>query len=144
CLLMVDFPNPVYSIHRQALARYVPASTSRTATGWDLEDQLVANVRAGSGGLPTSSPERELLSYWDLGEAAWKPHFQHLIESYFAALQRRADTRDGFFDFVRLAESRRRQFRRLPLAEFDLTLPRTNIPENTPNQHMRSDGTIYS
>jgi hypothetical protein len=144
CLLMVDYPNPVYSPRRQALAQHVPAAIGRSAAGWDLEAALVANVRPASTGLPADSPQREFLSYWDLGEGGWKPHFQQLIESYFAALQRRAETRDGFFDFVRLAESRRRQFRRLPLAEFDLTMPRTNIPDNTPNLYMRGDATTYS
>jgi hypothetical protein len=144
CLFMVDYPNPIYSPRRQALARHVPASAGRTATGWNLEAALVANIQAVSAGLPADSPEREFLSYWDLGDGSWKPHFQQLIESYFAALQRRANSREGFFDFVRLAESRRRQFRRLPLAEFDLTVPRTNIPENSPNQFMRADGMIYS
>ena len=40
---------------------------------------------------------------------------------------------DGWF---RLLESRRRRFRRRPLAEFSLTTPRTNIPENAPHLRM--------
>lgn len=156
CLLMVDYPNPVYSARRAELAQYVPASAARTATGWDLEAAFVTNVRAAVPDRPAAGPEREFLSYWDLGVAGWRDHFRQRIESYFAALQRQADTRDGFLDFIRLAESRRRQFRfiqlpgssppqfrRAPLAEFDLTLPRTNIPDDSPNLFMRGDGTIY-
>ncbi len=144
CLVMVDYPNPVYSRRRERLARYVPFHAARAPQGWDVESQFVAAVQHAASGGPADSPEREFLAYWDLGEGGWKPHFQNLIETYFAAIQARADTRDGFFDFFRLAESRRRRFRRLPLAEFDLTLPQTNIPPGAPDLFMRSDGAIES
>jgi hypothetical protein len=41
-----------------------------------------------------------------------------------------------------LAESRRREFRRRPLAEFRLTTPVTNIPENAPLLELTVDGRV--
>ena len=45
---------------------------------------------------------------------------------------------------ARLAESRRREFRRRPLAEFSLTLPVTNIPTDAPALRLRADGTVQA
>ena len=47
------------------------------------------------------------------------------------------DVVDGWF---RLMEHRRRRFRRRPLAEFSLTTPRTNIPEDAPPLRMTPQG----
>jgi hypothetical protein len=49
------------------------------------------------------------------------------------------DIVDGWF---RLAEYRRRRFRRRPLAEFNLTTPRTNISENAPPLRMTLQGRV--
>ena len=48
------------------------------------------------------------------------------------------DIVDSWF---RLAEYRRRRFRRRRLAEFNLTTPRTNIPEDAPPLQMTQQGT---
>jgi hypothetical protein len=68
--------------------------------------------------------------------------FEQRIEGYFAALLAQIQTQDGFYDVVRLAESRRREFRKLPLAEFRLTIPVTNIPPDAPALRMREDGAV--
>ena len=54
----------------------------------------------------------------------------------------RIRTESGFDDYVRLAESRRRQFRLMKLNEFELTLPVTNIPLGAPPLAMREDATV--
>lgn len=138
CLLMVDFPNPVFSQQRAALLPYVP-ETVRVS---DLEERFLAAVRAATGATAADSPERQLLAHWALGAEAWKQEFEQRILSYVSALAAQAATEAGFDSFVRLAESRRRTFRRRPLAEFRLTTPITNIPEDAPALRMRADGTI--
>ena len=138
CLLMVDFPNPVFSPRRATLLAYVP-ETSRVA---ELEERLLAAVAAAAGGTAADSPERELLAHWELGADRWKQEFEQRIQSYISALAAWAATAEGFDGFARLAESRRRAFRRRPLAEFRLTTPITNIPADAPALRMRADGTV--
>lgn len=142
CLLMVDFPNPVFSTRRQHLMRYVPAQLKLTDGGSELPPAMVAAIEAAEPGLPPESPEREFLANWRLSEAEWRSAFERRIERYFEALAVRATTEEGFDGFVRLADSRRRQFRRRPLAEFGLTLPTTNIPKDAPFLEMGEDGTV--
>lgn len=146
CLLMIDFPNPVFSERRAALMRYVPETArldapSGTKTRSDLESQFVAAVEAEPDAAP-GGPEREFLANWRLPEGEWKKTFETRIEDYFSRLAERAATEEGFDGWTRLAESRRRAFRRRPLAEFRLTIPVTNIPPDAPALVMRADGSV--
>lgn len=141
CLLMVDFPNPLYSPRRAALMRHVPLTARRKADGsYDLEDTVLASLTAAAGALPADSPERELLELW--GTADWERAFSRRLEAYFEALQARLDSPEGYDAVFRLAESRRREFRMLPLNEFRLTVPVTNLPESTPSLEMLPDGGV--
>jgi hypothetical protein len=119
----------------------VPASGA--AIGSTLETQFVGAVEAAAG-LAPDSPEREFLDNWRLAEGEWKHVFEQRIEDYFANLTRLARTKAGFDGWVRLAESRRREFRRRPLAEFQLTVPVTNIPSDAPALMMEARGTVHA
>jgi hypothetical protein len=144
CLLMVDFPNPVFSPRRKQLMAYVPAIAMLSPTSSDLETRFVAAIEAAVERtvLPQESPEQEFLAFLRLPDTDWQRVFAQRIEGYFAALTVRARTQEGFNDFVRLAESRRREFRRRPLAEFRLTIPVTNISLDAPTLQMREDGSV--
>ena len=52
------------------------------------------------------------------------------------------DEPDRFARIFELAESRRREFRTRPLAEFRLTTPVTSIPEGAPLLEFSEDGSI--
>lgn len=144
CLLMVDFPNPVFSTRRSRLSAYAPASAMvATGTGGvasDLEERFVDAVRASAP--ESGGPEAEFLANWGLPVDTWQATFTARIKAYFVALAAAASTEAGFDGWVRLAESRRRLFRRRPLAEFRLTLPMTNIPEDASALEMHADGTV--
>lgn len=141
CLLMVDFPNPIHSPRREKLLQHVPG-TARFVNGkCDLEDALVFQLQAAAATAPVDSVEREFIDNWNLG-ASWQARFAGDIENYFAAVQQRANTQAGFFDYFRLAESRRRVFRNMKLAEFDLTTAVTNIPATDPPRFMQTNGTV--
>ena len=92
--------------------------------------------------LPLASPEREFLDNWRLPEDAWQAAFEARINAYFAQLTEKVQTADGFDGWVRLAEARRREFRQRRLAEFRLTTPTTNIPDDAPFLQMNTDGTV--
>jgi hypothetical protein len=145
CLAMTDFPNPVFSPRRAALLRYVPVEVRGPNHAAALETRFVAALRAAvatgdDGAGRPDSPDQEFLSNWDApdGEAG----FRARITEYFRALQAAVaepEVVDGWF---RLAEHRRRRFRRRPLAEFALTTPRTNIPADAPALRMTPLGRV--
>ena len=105
CLLMVDFPNPVFSIRRQRLMRYVPDQVQITDGGSDLSSTMVEAIEAADPSPPPGSPEREFLDNWSVPEAEWRATFTKRIEQYFQALAEKANTEEGFDGFVRLADS---------------------------------------
>jgi hypothetical protein len=141
-LLMVDFPNPIYSERRRRLMAYVPATAGVTGQGSDLPGRMAAAVADAARALPADSPEREFLALWGVPEDRWRDEFTARIERYMTAVAARLATPAGFDDYVRLAESRRREYRRLPLAEFSLTLPTTSIPADAAPLRMNEDGTV--
>jgi hypothetical protein len=143
CLSMTDFSNPVFSERRATLLRYVPAEVSGTPPGEALEirfvDALRAAVSAGDNGADQlDSPEREFLSNWDTED--YEAAFIQRITNYFLALKTGMTAPDVVDGWFRLAEYRRRLFRRRRLAEFSLTTPRTNIPEDAPPLRMTPQG----
>ena len=66
CLLMVDFPNPVFSRRRESLLRHVPATSQRADGQWDLEVRLVDSILDAS--VTDDSPEAEFRRYWETGD----------------------------------------------------------------------------
>lgn len=118
-LLMVDFPNPIFSARREALLAHLPADP-KAGAGADLDERVVASVRAS--GATAGSAEAEFLGWWDRADDSWEKDMALALEAYWAALASRLATAEGFDGVFRLAEWRRRQFRQRPLSEFGLTL----------------------
>ena len=122
CLLMVDFCNPLFSPMREALLPYFPGRVPLDGGG-QLETVVVAAIRASAVASDPASAEARFLEIWDLPAATWEGELARRVEEYWADLALKLQSQDGFDAFFRLSESRRRQFRRRPLAEFGLTLP---------------------
>ena len=140
-LLMVDFCNPVFSPRRAALIRYVPA-TVQIAGADDFDTALAQAVEAGAVASRPDSPEQEFLANWRLSDETWRPVFESRIKAFLDAISLKVRALDDFSEIFRLAESRRREFRRRPLAEFRLTTPVTNIPEEAPFLEFAPDASI--
>src|SRR6185436_5486182 len=139
-LLMVDFPNPLWSRRREALLAHVPAQTSLTS-GPTFAQELQEAILAAAPATPEGSPEREFAELWaagDAGEQAWRSAFDAKLSAYYDAVTQRLATQAGYDDYVRLAESRRARFARLPISEFPLLLPHTNVPPRA--RRMLADG----
>ncbi|MFH8681008.1 hypothetical protein [Streptomyces lydicus] len=137
--LMVDFPNPVFSADRARLMQYVPTGATAAA---GLGDLIAERIVAAAGQLPADSPEAQFAAHWSRPEDTWRADFSQRLTGYLENVQRRITTADGYDDYVRLAESRRRQFKAMRLHEFELTLPVTDIPETAPTLRMREDATV--
>lgn len=138
-LLMVDFPNPVFSSRRTALLEHAP-DAAPTAAGFSQEmaDRILATADAAGEG----SPEREFADRWSVGEDFAVP-FNALLTAYCKAVVDRLATREGFFDYVRLAESRRDSVRALPIGqEFELLFARPSPDAASGPLRMTELGTV--
>jgi hypothetical protein len=140
CLLMVDFPNPVFSPRRAALMKYVPPTAVLRGAG-DLP-QFVTAVSQATAALPPTSAEAEFLANWSLSDTEWRRVFEKRIEDFMSKIAERLTSPAGVQDIFRLAESRRREFRKRPLAEFRLTTPVTNIPESAALLQLTANGCV--
>jgi hypothetical protein len=140
-LLMVDFTNPIYSQRRAKLLDHVPA-TATIANGESTFSEEMANaILAAAGSVSGNSPEQEFAARWEVGPD-FKDAHKALLSSYVTAVQARLATQEGFDDYVRLADARRRRAKRATpiLREFELLFPQTNIEQR--EREMRPDGTI--
>jgi len=133
-LSMVDFTNPVFSPRRAALLRYVPDEIE--GAGDVLEKRFVEAVTNANAAPGT--PEHEFLANWNTPD--YENAFRERITEYFRALQQRMNDAEAVDGWFRLAEHRRRMFRRHKLSEFKLTTPRTNIAENARALRMTING----
>ncbi|MGH3721237.1 MAG: hypothetical protein ACRDRI_20775 [Pseudonocardiaceae bacterium] len=141
-VLMVDFPNPVFSGARAKLLQYVPTEARLDIAGGGLSQQIADAIITGAASQQAGTPEAEFRANWELADSDWPNKFAARIEGYMTAVSTRIATARGFDDYVRLAESRRREFKTMRLNEFSLTLPVTNVPREAPLLRMQSDGTI--
>lgn len=105
--------------------QYIPQETTldKTSQVYDLEARFLAHVNCSPWvtGKIIDSPEYQLVQLLNT------PLHQHqmVINTYFDAIQvqMKSDPNTALEDYLRLAESRRRVYRPLPLDEFDSTLP---------------------
>ncbi|KOU22762.1 hypothetical protein ADK52_20280 [Streptomyces sp. WM6372] len=141
CVLMVDFPNPVFSPARSLLMRYVPTTPTKAVELCDKVTQAILDA-VRTRNLPAGSPEARFAAHWQVPEDVWQSVFGQRVDAYLRKVTQQIQTASGFDDYVRLAESRRRQFRLMKLNEFELTLPVTNIPPGAPPLAMREDATV--
>jgi hypothetical protein len=141
CLLMVDFCNPVFSPVRSALMRHVPAEASLAAPR-AFDDVFIGAVRATDEAGTGGPAEAELLANWDLPDQVWQSAFEDRIRNFLGTVVGGLQAPATFARVFALAESRRREFRKRPLAEFRLTTPITNIPEDAPLLEFAEDGTV--
>lgn len=137
CLLMVDFPNPLFSPQRAALLRHLPATVDLTTGPFPIDNIAVPTLEAAA---PNDVAADEFMTGWRLGDQ-WRSQFTERLNRYLATVAAKLETDEGSDAAFRLAESRRREFRRKPLAEFDLSLPVASaIPPTTPPIEMGEDG----
>lgn len=123
CLLMVDFPNPVFSARRASLLDHVPAEATVDGFAQAFADNILAAAESAVPG----SPELEFADRWGAGENGWRERANRDLGAYYEALTSQLSTQAGFDGFVKVAESRRDVMRGMPIFESRLLLPTTNI-----------------
>jgi hypothetical protein len=140
CLLMVDFPNPIFSDRRASLLQHVPDSATIRKGKSTFSQRMADAILEAAKGSAQDSPEREFAQRWNAGPR-FVPSFNRVLRRYVNAVKRRLKTQGGFDDYWRLADARRAEARKNPVfAEFELLFPKSDIPR--PARRMRADGTV--
>ena len=121
CLAMVDFPNPVFSERRASLLPHIN-SVEWDGSGEAFAEAIAASVNAAAAGSSPAPAETEFAANWAIGDA-FVEEFGSALTAYYSAIEERLSTVDGFRDFYLLAESRRREVRRMPIFESPLLFP---------------------
>jgi hypothetical protein len=117
----------------------VPANAALEAAE-TFDEVFIGAVRASHDAGTGGAAEAELLANWDTPD--WQAAFEGRIRAFMTAVGTRLDEPGGFARIFALAESRRREFRTRPLAEFRLTTPVTNIPEDAALLEFTEDGHV--
>ena len=139
CLLMVDFPNPIFSTRREALLAHVPATALIQNGASTFSQEMADTILAAATSTSSGSPEHEFAQLWAAGEDFVEP-FDALLNGYVEAVTARLATSAGFDDYVRLAESRRNRVRTMPIFESRMLFATTNIDDA--ERSMQPDGTV--
>ena len=145
-VLLVDFPNPVFSAQRSSLMQYaMKITTARVlASGSPNPDSVPAQFSAlvaaaaksqpqcNRSALTTCTPEQQFLHF--AGQDNWRQLALDQINPYFQAIGRRIATEDGAADYLTMSVSRQLQFSGAPLIknfnEFSLLLPCSDLTFN--------------
>jgi hypothetical protein len=138
CLLMTDFPNPVFSRRRAALLAHVPAKATLADGASTFSDEMGDAIAAAAPATPQGSPEREFAERWSRRDDV--ASFGAELQAYYDAVTPRLRTQAGYDDYVRLAEARRDRVRPMPIFESRLLFARTNVPSRA--REMRADGSV--
>lgn len=141
-LLMVDFPNPVFSARRASLLKHAPAAATITNGKSTYSEDMANAIIAAAPNTPAGSPEKEFADRWKKAQNLPGPLGDEL-EKYYDAIAKKLKTQAGFDDFTRLAESHRNRFRQTPLFEFPLLFPVTNVPRNQ-RRLMKADASVVT
>jgi len=142
-LLMIDFPNPIDSARRAALMRHVPAGPVAARGDGGLERLMLQSIAAAAAAPGSGSDEAEIAQFMRLGPGEWQENASQRIVALFQAVAARAATLPGVLDYLRLADWRRRSFRRdRRLAEFKLTLPFSSVADQAPAVALTADGRV--
>ena len=137
-LLMVDFPNPIFSRRRAALLRHVPSAARVVGGRSDFSDEMAGAIVTAAPDTSEGSPEREFAELW--GRRDDVAFHGERLRAYYAAVTQRLRTQAGYDDYVRLAESRRERVRQMPIFEGPLLFPSTDVPPG--ERQMRADGSV--
>jgi len=149
-LLMVDFPNPVFSQKRASLARHL-TGLAKGESGAALLARLIAIVEQAASDQPACAAtdldactgDRQFLHYAKIAQTAdWRDEFTRTLRTYSAAVAGRllADAKAGD-DYVGLLAWRRQRFRELPrIAESKLLFP--TLDNAVSERAMRLNATV--
>jgi hypothetical protein len=139
-LLMVDFPNPVFSEKRKKLLDHVPTSAPVKDGKSTFSKEMAGNILKAAAAPGAGDAEKEFAKRWNVG-VKFKADFDSRLGKYFKAVEKQLATQAGFDGYFRLAESRRTIAKEMSaFGEFELLFAVSDAPAGI--RTMRADGTV--
>ncbi len=124
-LLMVDFPNPIFSVRRSTLTRYL-ALVDWTGAAEADSDAVADAILNASAAANDATAEAEFARNWAEGDN-FLAAFGERLAAYYGAVTAALASPESFAQIYRLAESRRGAMELMPIAESRLLFPRSNV-----------------
>ncbi|MDO5980569.1 hypothetical protein [Flavivirga spongiicola] len=125
-LIMLDFTNPVESLHRKKIMKYCPDEIN-TNEEYALDKVIIKKIESSESNQ--DSPESELIRYWT------SPDLLGLVKSeldiFMRGIQEKVVDKNYLKNLVILAEYRKSLFRKRKLNEFVSTISQLGT-SNTP------------
>lgn len=122
CLLLVDFPNPVFSEQRASLLVLIDGFEHDDLSAEACSQALGDHIASQNGAALAVA---EFQGLWAIDPARIEAEAQTRLDSYLDAVRGRLASGEGLADYLRLASSRRRQHEDdLFIHEQDLLLPK--------------------
>ena len=125
-LLMVDFPNPVFSTVRETLLQHLK-SVAWNGSGTEFSDAVAQAILTSGSAAQDGSAEAAFAENWAAGEdfvAAFSPR----LTAYYTLVEQALATSAGFTAVYGLAESRRSRVKDMPIFESQLLFSNSNLP----------------
>ncbi len=143
CLLMVDFPNPVFSEARAGLISHVSPGPLAKEQWSGFSEELGDKIAAAAGEEDTAEAQFKVL--WDQGEDGWQDAANRLLDQYYKGVSETVETAEGFANYFKLAEARRDRVRAMRIDETPLLFAQTNLEaEELGKLMMGRDGKVVS
>ena len=140
-LLMIDLSNPIDSSRRAGLMRHVPASPVAAKGPDGLQARILQSICASAS--EEEADELAIMGFMKVPESQWQAAAARRLANFFDAVRARAKTLEGVIEYLKLADWRRRSFRRnRKLAEFNLTLPFSKVADDAPGVELMEDGVV--
>ena len=105
-VLMIDFPNPVFSPYRAKLLEYAPVTAILDPAGGGLSQQIADAIAAAAAGLPADSLMRSSWPTGNLPPPIGRRSSPREFSCTWQQLVTDSGTSEGFDDYVRLAQFR--------------------------------------
>jgi hypothetical protein len=143
CLLMVDFPNPVFSDARASLLRHVRPGPIPKEEWPNFSQELGDAIASAPESGGEDSPESQFKLLWEKGEGGWRDAANQLLRDYYQGVSAQLATSDGFEGCFKLAEARRDRVREMRIDESPLLFAQTNLNRaELRNLVMTPNGTV--
>jgi len=147
CVLMVDFPNPIFSADRVQLLDHVDhvQSDPLPAGEWPSFSERLGNSIADAGRREEATEaEQQFARLWEAGEEGWRAAASELLSAYYEQLPAQLESPEGLEGVYKLAEERRRRVRLMPIRETPLLFPQSDISsdEAIKGLAMQPDGSV--
>lgn len=125
-LLMVDFPNPIFSARRSSLARHF-TGVAWAGDGTQFSDAVAQTIITSPEAGTADSPEFEFSQNWAAG-VDFVSAFSQRLTTFYSRLEEALTAADKYTAIYELAETRRDLVKAMPIFESLMLFSTSTVP----------------